>query len=344
MDPVSHAVIGSAVAAMVPDAAVHPAVIWGILIGSEIPDADIVIRHFKGPVTYLRNHRGPTHGMIVLFLHALAISGVLRLIWADVTFGTLYLWTLVGCFSHVLFDFGNDYGTQGFWPFSNRWVAFDLIPIVDVYLLGLVGGGWLFAWLSPVPRQSIFLVVWLLIAAYVALRYWLRLTAFRLVTGHFGLDPECGEYAPCGPQWTDQQVTIHPTLLSLNAWRYVVRARGEYLVGMVWLLGRRVSQPERARNEMDKIVKASLQAQIVTAFAGWARRPRVEVEKKDGFYHVRWSDMRYEVDGFSPFTAHAWLDNALSLVDEGLGAQKPDKLDSKAVKRRLLIEMGRHEP
>jgi inner membrane protein len=328
------------VAALTPTGS-HPALVWGILIGAEIPDIDFLIKYFKGPVFYLKHHRGPTHGFVVLPIQAALIAAVLRLIWPEVPFAPLFWWTLLGTLSHVLFDFGNDYGTQGLWPFSGRRIATDLIPIIDVWLLGLIGGAWLLYALLPGPRQPLFYGLWVVIAGYVGFRYWRRKRAAALLSEHFNVAAPCPDGVPCGPNWRPQRLTIHPTLFSLNAWRYVIQSPGEFLVGMVWVTEGRISEPQRARNQIDQVVKASYKAQVVTAFSDWARRPRVEVAQRDGLYHVRWSDMRYEVDGFAPFSAYAWLDKQFNLVDEGLGKFSNQQLTGTAIKQRLRKEMGK---
>lgn len=343
MDNVSHALIGSAVVALAP-AGVQPALIVGALLGAECPDFDFAIRLIGGEVTYLKHHRGPTHGLVVLPVWSAVFAALLHWIWPATGFGTIFWWTLLGGLSHVLFDFGNDYGTKGLWPFSQRWIAYDIIPIVDVWILGLIAAGWVFTWFAPGERQAIFAVVWLGLAAYVGLRYWLRRKAWDLVVDRYDLAAPCGDAVPCGTGWHGERVTVHPTLLSLNAWRYVVQGDGEYLTGMVWVRQGRVSEPKRARNEHDEIVLASLKSQIVSAFADWVRRPRVSVERREDMYLVRWTEMRYEVGDFAPFSAYAWLDNRLKLVDEGLGKQKPEQMDRETIRRRLRDEMGRSEP
>jgi inner membrane protein len=342
VENISHAVIGSAIAGLLPPGT-HPAVAWGIVVGAEIPDIDIVIRFWRGQLGYLRNHRGPTHGLAVMPVWAAAITLVLGLIWPNAPLAQVFAWTLLGVFSHLLYDFTNDYGTQGLWPFSRRWIAMDLVPLSDVYLLGIIGVGWLLTAFMPAHRQLIFVVVWLVLVAEVGLRFVLRRRAARLVQERFNLPGDEGEAAPSGPGWRNEGVGIHPTLFSLNAWRYVVRAPGEYLVGMVWLRDGRVSEPHRARNNWDKVVQASLQSEIVTAFAGWVRQPRVAVERKEGKYLVRWSEMRYEGGGFSPFMAYAWLDESLKVLDEGLGKQRPEHMDREMLRQRLRQEMGSPE-
>lgn len=342
MDNVSHAIIGSAVVAMMPPGT-HPAVMLGVIIGSETPDLDYIIRMVGGPVAYLKYHRGPTHGLITLPLQAAIVAVVLRLVWPDAPLVPLFLWTLVGCLSHVLFDFGNDYGTQGLWPFSGRRIAQDLIPIVDVRLLALIGAGWLVDRIWPGHRQLVFLGVWLLIAAYVWLLARLHTRAVELVRARYDLSEACGTAAACGSGWRPERLSVHPMLLSMNAWRYVVQMPGEYHVGRVWVRERRVSQPEQTRNQMDQVVQASLQSEIVSTFADWVRRPRVEVEQLQGRYQVRWSEARYEVDGFAPFAVYAWLDQDLELIDHGLGAQRPASIGRASLKRRLWQELGRQE-
>ncbi|HWI65455.1 MAG TPA: metal-dependent hydrolase [Symbiobacteriaceae bacterium] len=343
IDNLSHAIIGSAVVALAPPP-VSPAVVAAVLIAAEAPDFDFVIRMAGGPVTYLKHHRGPSHGLITLPLQAAAIAGLLAAVSPAPGFWPLFCWALAGGLSHVLFDFLNDYGTQGFWPFSRRWIALDLIPIIDFWMLGTIVAGWVVHWAWPGHRQAIFAAVWLLLLAYVGLRFLLRRRAWRLVADRFDMEGACGEAVPCGPGWKAERLTIHPALLSLRAWRYVAQREGEYLTGMVWVRPGTVSDPERAENHHDRVVLASLKAQTVSTFADWARRPRATVERRESLYLVRWSEMRYEVDGHSPFTAYAWLDDELKLVDEGLGPQRPENIDKDAVKRRLQKEMGRAKP
>jgi len=343
VDPISHAAIGSAVAGLFPEGT-HTAIYWSAVLGAELPDIDIVVQIVRGRVSYLRTHRGPTHGLVTLPLQAALIAGGLKLLNPGAPFASLFGAALLGTLSHVLFDFGNDYGTQGLWPFSLRRIAFDLIPIVDLGILAIIGAGWLASALLPVGRPTVFSGVWLALGLYVLVRFLLHRRAWALVVGHLQPPADCGNAVGCGLGWSVQSVTVHPTLLSLNAWRYVVQQPGGFQTGMVWVCPGRVSPPHRAVNQYDRVVLASLQAATVTAFASWTRRPRVEVSWRDGLWQVRWSDMRYEVDGFSPFTAYAWLDAELNLVDEGLGRRGDAVPERALLLRRLLQEAGRWDP
>ncbi|HLN60338.1 MAG TPA: metal-dependent hydrolase [Symbiobacteriaceae bacterium] len=339
MDNLSHAIIGTAVAAMAPPGTPAP-ILWATILAAELPDFDYVIRFFGGPVTYLKFHRGPSHGLVTLPVQAALVAGLVTLL-SPAGFGAVFWWALLGGLSHVIFDLFNDYGTQGGWPFSTKWIAMDFVPIVDFGLIGLIAGGWLAHWLWPGHLRAIFAAVWLLIAAYMVLRYLLRKRAHDLVVAHFDLSDACGEAASCGAGWTQERVTVHPLLLSLNAWRYVVQMQDEYLLGTVWVRQGTVGEPERAENRYDKVVMASMKSALVSAFAGWVRRPRVTVERQGELFLVLWREARYEVDNYTPFSAYAWLDQHLTLVDEGLGKQQPEQMDRAAIRRRLRREMGR---
>lgn len=272
MDPISHAAIGSAVAGLFPEGT-HAAVCWSAVLGAESPDIDIVVHFVRGRVGYLRAHRGPTHGLVTLPLQALLIAVVLKLWNPGAPFGPLFGAALLGALSHVLLDFGNDYGTQGLWPFSPRRIAFDLIPIVDLGILAIIGAGWLANALLPAGRTAVFAGVWLALGLYVLVRLLLHRRAWDLVVEHLQPPADCGEAVGCGVGWPAQAVTVHPTLLSLNAWRYVAQQPGGFLTGMVWVHPGRVSRPAQAANRYDRVVLASLQAAAVTAFASWTRRP-----------------------------------------------------------------------
>lgn len=315
----------------------------GVIIGAEIPDIDFVVKYWGGPAKYLHKHRGPTHGAIVLLAHAAVIAGALSLVWSGAGFWPVFWWSLAGCVSHLVFDFCNDYGTQGLWPFSRRRIAFDIVPIIDLRLLGLIGAAWAINSVWAGPRQLVFIGLWLVIGVYILYRVVLRRRARQLVVTQFGLPEDIGGAVPSGEGWNSERVSIHPTLLSLNAWRYVIQMPGEYYVGMVWVRPGRVGRPTRARNQLDQIVMGSLKSQFVTAFSQWVRRPRVEINQQDGLHLVRWSDMRWEMDGHSPFSAYAWLDQELNLIDEGFGPKSPPRMSRDRLKRALLREMGRLE-
>jgi inner membrane protein len=123
---------------------------WALVIGSNLPDIDSVAR-FWGTADYLKYHRGITHSL----LGAAALAGVLAaIIYAlgkravPPRPGQPILearWLFALCFialeGHVFMDFTNSYGVRLFMPFSGHWYAWDIMPIIDPFLLAILLGG-----------------------------------------------------------------------------------------------------------------------------------------------------------------------------------------------------------
>jgi inner membrane protein len=114
-----------------------------VIAGANLPDVDVV-SWAHGTATYLCYHRGLTHALI-----GVAVLGVLAG-WAVHAVGRhkgrnkqgvasnlswLVVCGLAGSASHLLLDFTNAYGVRPFLPFSSRWVAWDIMFIVDPVLL-----------------------------------------------------------------------------------------------------------------------------------------------------------------------------------------------------------------
>ncbi|MFN7981618.1 MAG: metal-dependent hydrolase [Vicinamibacterales bacterium] len=124
-----------------------------LLLASNAPDVDIIVTA-GGAANYLEFHRGPTHGL-------LGVAGLGLLVAAVVWFGRkrfdrnttdppasfLMLWAVaaIGIVCHVLMDLPTSYGTRPLSPFTWTWYGFDWMPIVDLYLLAILGGGFWFS-------------------------------------------------------------------------------------------------------------------------------------------------------------------------------------------------------
>lgn len=120
-----------------------------LILGSNAPDVDIVTR-FGGSVTYLEYHRGITHSLLGASGLAVVLAALIyfpgRLARAKPSGPALDArWLLLLCWiavlAHILLDFTNAYGVRPFLPFSGRWFAWDIMPIIDPVLLLLLAAG-----------------------------------------------------------------------------------------------------------------------------------------------------------------------------------------------------------
>lgn len=127
-----------------------------LIIGANIPDIDATCVVFGTESLAMR--RGITHGPIAWVLLPLLLTGLL---WGwdrwqagrgrrpegrlPVRFGWLYLLSLIGCLSHPVMDWMNNYGIRLLEPFSHRWFHGDVLFIIDLWLWLILGSA---LWLS----------------------------------------------------------------------------------------------------------------------------------------------------------------------------------------------------
>src|SRR5579863_7887918 len=114
-----------------------------LIIASNLPDADVAVAA-RGGVAYLRDHRGITYSMVGLtvlaailavLLYALGRSIHLKKNTPSLSLKWLFFVCWIGTAAHVLMDFTNPYGVRPFLPFSGRWYAWDIMPIIGPWLL-----------------------------------------------------------------------------------------------------------------------------------------------------------------------------------------------------------------
>ncbi len=182
MDPFTHGIIGLGVGALCGQPlSPYNAVYNAAFLGAIAPDLDFVTM-LGGDMTFLRNHRGTSHSLAGFLFLSAAIAGILFL-----DFGgnplVYFLWALAGAMSHGILDSLNSYGTQLWWPLSQKRCAGNLLIFFDPFLIFLFMPV-LFAYQTP--QKAAFLALGLT-GLYLLLRLLLRLNVERLLYKKFDL-------------------------------------------------------------------------------------------------------------------------------------------------------------
>jgi inner membrane protein len=244
-----------------------------LLIASNIPDIDIVTLA-GGGASYLKWHRGPTHGPIGIIVLGLVSAGLawlwqrfrdhrngVRPLLQDeprASFGMLAVIAIIGVLLHVLMDVPTSYGTRVLSPFDWHWFAADWLPIIDVYLLMALAIGLLFGAVSPAARRRNAAIVLMLMAANYGVRGIAHHEALVVAPRLFGpLLP-----AKCDPADTSAGVLDHwpradltnspapgrrclveiaaiPTFVSPFKWRVIAHLSNAYEIHELDLLDER---------------------------------------------------------------------------------------------------------
>jgi len=170
-----------------------------LIIASNAPDVDVATAIPGGFVTYLRWHRGPTHGPIGVAALGVATAAI---VWAcyrlldrrrgdnpgapSASFAMLAVVATIGALLHVLMDLPTSYGTRLLSPFDWHWFAFDWMPIIDIYLLVALAAGLFFGRESAAARRRNAAIVLMLMAANYGLRAVAHHEAIALAPRLFG--------------------------------------------------------------------------------------------------------------------------------------------------------------
>src|ERR1035437_671718 len=112
------------------------------------------LNRFGGPAFGLNHHRGFTHSFLGVPLVAAVVVGFVYFLWRlrgrrtrnpnlPPRWGLLFAYACLAGLSHILLDFTTNYGVRPFWPFSERWISWDIVSIVEpvllvVLILGLI--------------------------------------------------------------------------------------------------------------------------------------------------------------------------------------------------------------
>jgi inner membrane protein len=174
------------------------------------PDLDFVVGFF-GAETYLAQHRGVTHSLVLLPLWALLFSWILaRILREPRGWRALYGVTAMGIALHIAGDWITGFGTMVLAPFSDYRAALGTTFIIDLWFSGIIVAGLivsLFFRKTRIPSVAALA----LLAGYVGFQYVQKQKAIE-----FGV-----EYAR-SKAMKDASVTAHPRPPSPFNWTVFV--------------------------------------------------------------------------------------------------------------------------
>jgi inner membrane protein len=189
------------------------------------PDADF-IANFVSPLTYLLNHRGITHSVVMLPLWSVLLALILAALFGEWRRWPRYLGlAAMGVGAHILGDLITSYGTMILAPFSDHRYAWGSTFIIDLWFTGIIVAGLLLslAWKrSAIPAAAACLVL----ASFVMFEGWLKSQAIE-----FGVRQAQAAAIPglSGPA----RVSAQPGPVSPFNWMVVLEQEGDYRYALV---------------------------------------------------------------------------------------------------------------
>ena len=339
MDNVTHTLVGLTLARTRLGRAGRGSTV-ALALASNAPDIDIVTIAGGGSA-YLHWHRGPTHGPLGIVGLGVATAG---LVWlgqrffdkraagnANAPFMRLVLLSMLGVLVHVLMDLPTSYGTRALSPFSWHWFSLDWMPIIDIYLIAVLGAALFFGRGSDaMRRQNVKLALVLMLVDY-GVRGAAHHEAIALAPRAFGptLPAPCGgnpppdlpvERWPLPPTAPAEpgahrclvELAAMPGFLSPFSWGLIAQTSNSYETLAVDLLDQRYRQPRgegevlwrrtvRYPNVWTPAALSAASAPLAHLFLGFSRFPVVRTTVDGaGTTTVRWSDMRFAMSRGGP--------------------------------------------
>jgi inner membrane protein len=206
----------------------------------------------------------------------------------------LLLAAFLGTGSHLLLDFTNAYGVRPLLPFSGRWYAWDIMPIIDPLLLALLIVGLAVPWLLRLvteevgarkPRLAPGAVFCL--GAMVAL-WGIRDFAHRRALSILDSHTYSGD--------VPQRFSALPVAVNPFTWTGVVETETSFHVVGVNALDAN-SLPEEMRTfekpQPSPALEAAVQTRAGKIFLDFARFPWAQVNETDDGYQVSIEDLRF---------------------------------------------------
>ncbi|WP_026693428.1 metal-dependent hydrolase [Peribacillus kribbensis] len=309
MDTGTHFVMGIAIgglATLDPAIGEHTlaaqAVLIGAVLGQQAPDLDTVLK-LKNNAVYIRNHRGITHSIPAVMFWPLLISGTLGVVFPEVNFLHLWLWTFFAVMFHVFVDIFNAYGTQAIRPISSKWVALGIINTFDPFIFGAHVAG-IILWGFGLHPGIIFFTMYMVIAVYYVFRF---IEQRRVKNSILKLIPDA------------KKVIISPTM-RFHRWRIAALTDTKYYVARscdreVTILDTfdRVPLPHSS------LLEAAKHDKNLSAFLSFSPIYRFEITEGEELSEVRFIDLRYRTNGYYPFVAVVHLDKELNIVNSYTG-------------------------
>jgi len=330
-----------------------------LTLAAEAPDLDVFSR-FGGSAFALNHHRGFTHSFLGVPVVAAVVVAFMYGIWRlrkrktrnpnlPPKWGLLYAYACLAGVSHILLDFTNSYGIRPWWPFSERWISWDIVYIVDPIILVVLTLGLIVPALFSLIDQEISSSGGRdksppgRVAATVALLAVFGLWGLRDYEHRRALAAlETRTY-----QGVDAlRVSAYSYPWNPFRWFAVAETPAFFATMNVNSLGPEVD-PEgkmqiRYKPEETPITLAAKRSYLGRVYLSWAQYPITETEELQAngagsahaAYIVRLIDLRYAYPGQSSsramLGAHVFLSRDLRVVSEQMGMRSaPDRASQK---------------
>jgi inner membrane protein len=316
MDPLTHALASYVLKrAAFPRALRSPTI--AMLIAGTIADIDVLSK-FAGPSAFLTFYRTVCHSLLAALLFSVLVTLPFLLTKRVATENPtsllpIFRAALCAAVLHLLMDLCQSTGVELFWPFSQRHLALDWLPHLDLWILGILLAGILLPMLSRLvseeigakskgPRGKL--------GASLALAAMILYIVVRFVFhGNAATALESRTYRGESPR----KVAAFAESGSPFRWHGIVETESALHDVEVELGPAASFDPDAAitsyKPEPSPALDAARETAVARRFLQVARFPKATVERTPEGFHVTLRSFRYSRDASSGLRVHAQIDS-----------------------------------
>lgn len=293
MDPLTHAAAGLVIGTKTAGFSLANGLMVASTIGAVAPDFDIVAR-FWGDYVYLGQHRKFSHSLPGLVLIALLTGLILTPFYHTLGFWELCFWAFLGGLSHSFLDMFNSYGVSILWPVRQKKLSFNLMPIFDPVLFGLLIG-----LIFVRDNQTANVILAAVFGAYVIILAMIRQRASRLVQQNLKV------------KYPDLKLAVLP--FRFPVWDFIARVPEQNIVGKVDFLKKEVRIMESLIIVRQHLGKVVLESSLGKYFRDFTPFYHIKSDLVEGKHVVQLMDLRYRVKDRFLHNATLVLDNEYNI-------------------------------
>ncbi len=286
MDPVSHVLLGRALAVVNRGERVTRGVTAACVAGALAPDLDLVMAA-RGWDVYLRVHESWTHTLAASPLVAVAVAATVRLATRADSLAALWRAAWLGVVvGHLAFDLVSGSDIRMLQPLSSVRLGPHLLAMGDPLAVVVVVSGTIAMAMRRrlrVGARTAAVGTIVALAGVCGLKCWSQRAAIAIVERSLSSDP--------ASSFVSRPYAVNG---SLSTWWFYERAGTEV---RAWRVNARTGDIDlsffRRSADSDPEVTASSTAPVVRTLLGLAAVPFARIEHDDRGAAVLWSDLRY---------------------------------------------------
>ena len=278
MDPITHALVGLAAGGFSGGGSVlsNPLSL-GCLVGSVIPDGDIVMQYW-GDYAYLKNHRGASHSLVGTGVLSAAAAFLIHLVFPGSGFWSVFLWTFIGCLTHIGLDLFNSYGAKILWPFYGKKIGTGLMLSFDPFLIATAAAVY---WFNHSNRMYVGMSVAAFVC-YLLFRQYRRRRVRSVLIQSLDI-----------PVY---RIVLLPSMGGLFTWDFIAHSDGEILTGTVGMFGGKLEIRDRLEEPESRVNDLVMDTRLGRFFKDFSQEYHISWEALgDGVQQATMTDLRYYI-------------------------------------------------